>query len=186
MERPSLGSIAQCVEAPPAGGDTLFSDSHAAYRGLRDELREQIEYLHGINDYRVFVMRLPDELTEQIKEAIPFGVTHPLVRTHPETGKPGLYIHGGFLRHESLFDSRTGEPVGEDRARAIVAELLVQHQRPEYICRLQWEPGSMAFWDNRAVQHYAASDYHPHSRILRRVTVSGDVPFHDPDFSPAR
>ncbi len=180
MERPSLGSIAQCVEAPPAGGDTLFSDSHAAYRGLRDELKERVEHLHGVNDYRVFLTRLPESLCDQIKAEIPFGVTHPLVRTHPETGKPALYIHGGFLRHESLFDARTGVPVGDEASRAIVTELLAQHHRPEYICRFQWQPGSIAFWDNRAVQHYAASDYYPHKRVLRRVTVSGDMPYYKP------
>lgn len=178
MERPSLGSIAQCMEVPPTGGDTLFSDSHAACQGLRDELRTQIEHLHGVNDYRVFLMQLPDELADSIKAQIPFGVTHPLVRTHPETGKPALYIHGGFLRHESLFDARSGEPVGDEESRRIVAELLMQHQRPEYICRFQWQPGSIAFWDNRAVQHYAASDYYPHKRVLRRVTVAGDKPYY--------
>ncbi len=117
-------------------------------------------------------------MIDEIKSRIPFGVTHPLVRTHPETGKQALYIHGGFLRHDSLFDERTGEPLDEAESREIVAQLLKQHARPEYICRFPWEVGSIAFWDNRAVQHYAASDYYPHKRLLRRVTVSGDRPFH--------
>lgn len=185
MERPSLGSIAQLIEGPPVGGDTLFSDSHACYLGLPTELQQRIEYLHGVNDYRGFLAgrgpaNLPDELIEKIKKEIPFGVSHPLVRTHPETGKTALYIHGGFLRHDSLYDSRTGEPLEREESQAVVRELLSQHNRPEYICRFNWTPGSIAFWDNRAVQHYAASDYHPHKRILRRVTVSGDKPFYDP------
>ena len=66
------------------------------------------------------------------------------------------------------------------RTEAIVLRLLKQHGRPEYVCRFKWGPGSIAFWDNRAVQHYAASDYHPHRRVLRRVTVSGDKPFYRP------
>ena len=175
MEEPSLGSIAQCIKVPPHGGDTLFSDSHACYQGLPPALRERLPYLHGINDYRVFMggglrSQLPDELVDQIKQDIPFGVDHPLCRTHPETGKPSLFIHGGFLRHESLYDTRKGEALPEDESRDIVRLLLLQHNRPEYICRFQWEEGSVAFWDNRAVQHYAASDYFPHARVLRRVT----------------
>ena len=186
MERPSLGSIAQCVEVPPIGGDTLFADSHAAYHGLAPELTARLQHLHGVHDYRVFLagggsMRLSDELIASIKEDIPFGVSHPLLRTHPETGKTALYLHGGFLRHDSLFDVRTGEPLDAQESQEIVELLLAQHPRAEYSCRFAWEPGSMAFWDNRAVQHYAASDYYPHRRVLRRVTVSGDKPFYDPE-----
>jgi taurine dioxygenase len=178
MEQPSLGSIAQCVEVPPIGGDTLFSDSHACYLGLPVDLQQRIEHLSGINDYRLFLINLPEDLQQALKEEIPFGVSHPLVRTHPETGKPALYIHGGFLRHDSLYDTRTGEALDPKESVAIVNELLKAHNRPEYVCRFKWQPGSIAFWDNRSVQHYAASDYYPHNRLLRRVTVSGDRPFH--------
>lgn len=186
MERPSLGSVAQCVVMPPFGGDTLFSDSHACYLGLPAGLKERIEHLHGINDYRVFITKsvrgvdLPDDLVAAIKAEIPFGVSHPLVRTHPETGKQGLYLNAGFLRHDSLHDPRTGEQLEPAESEEIVRQLIVQHDRPEYICRFRWEKGSIAFWDNRAVQHYAVSDYYPHRRVLRRVTISGDRPFHDP------
>ncbi len=186
MERPSLGSVAQCVELPPFGGDTLFSDSHACYLGLPVDLQRRIENLHGINDYRVFIQKsvrgvnLPDDLVAAIKADIPFGVSHPLVRTHPETGKRALYLNSGFLRHDSLYDHRTGEQLEPDESEEIVRRLIVQHDRPEYICRFRWEEGSIAFWDNRAVQHYAASDYYPHRRVLRRVTISGDEPYCDP------
>ena len=180
MAAPSLGSVAQCIEVPPVGGDTLFSDSHASFLGLRPALQEQICHLDGINDYRIFIHALPAALVEDIKAAIPFGVSHPLARTHPETGKTALYIHGQFLRHSSLTDRRTGEQLDEASARALVAELLTQHGRPEYTCRFRWEKDSLAFWDNRAVQHYATSDYWPHRRVLRRITVSGDKPYYDP------
>jgi len=185
MERPSLGSIAQLIEGPPVGGDTLFSDSHACYLGMPTELKQRVENLHGINDYRMFLMgrgpaKLAEELVEKIKKEIPFGVAHPLLRTHPETGKTALYIHGGFLRHDSLYDRRTGKSLEREESEMVVRALLVQHGRPEYTCRFNWRPGSIAFWDNRAVQHYAASDYYPHKRVLRRVTVSGDKPYYDP------
>lgn len=186
MERPSLGSIAQCVVAPPYGGDTLFADSHAAYLGLPSALREQIDHLSGVNDYRIFIEgrgrgAMPDALVAEVKERIPYGVDHPLVRTHPETGKPALYLHGGFLRHESLFDRRTGVTLDRDESKRIATALLAQHNQPEYICRFRWQTDSIAFWDNRAVQHYAASDYYPHKRVLRRVTISGDRPYNDLD-----
>jgi taurine dioxygenase len=110
---------------------------------------------------------------------IPFGVDQQILRAHPETGKTGLFLHGGFLRHESLYDVRTGETLDVAEAKELVHQLLQQHLRSEYQCRFKWEPGSISFWDNRAVQHYATSDYFPHRRVLRRVTVSGDKPFYN-------
>lgn len=183
MERPSLGSIAQMITAPPYGGDTLFADSHAALLGLPADVRKQIEHLDTVNDYRIFLRGrdgkpFPDELVEALKADIPFGVTHPIVRTHPETGKQALYLHGGFMRQDTLVDRRTAEPIGEQESMRLAKILLAQHARPEYGCRFSWEEGSVAFWDNRAVQHYAASDYFPHHRVLRRVTVAGDRPFY--------
>lgn len=185
MENPSLGSIAQCVVCPPTGGDTLFADSHAAFHGLPADLAERAEHLDVTHDYRVFLQgrgfrAMPEDMIEQIKTEIPFGVVHPLVRTHPETGKPAIYLNGGFVRAESLTDRRTGEPLGPEVSRAMMARLLRQHDRPEYQCRFRWTEGSIAFWDNRAVQHYAASDYYPHKRLLRRVTLRGDRPYFRP------
>lgn len=190
MAEPSLGSVAQCIEVPPFGGDTLFSDSHACYLGLTAQLQDKLQHLHGIHDYRIFVAGdraggMNEALVEEIKRVIPFGVSHPLLRTHPETGKTALYIHGGFIRHDSLYDILTGEPLSAQESNEIVKSILTQHSRPEYQCRFEWQPGSIAFWDNRAVQHYAASDYYPHRRVLRRVTVSGDKPYYKPELNPA-
>ena len=186
MERPSLGSIAQMITAPPYGGDTLFADSHAALLGLPADVRERIEHLDTVNDYRIFLRGrdgapFPDDIVAALKADIPFGVTHPLVRTHPETGKQALYLHGGFMRQDHLVDRRTAEPIDAQESMRLSKTLLAQHARPEYGCRFSWQEGSIAFWDNRAVQHYAASDYFPHRRILRRVTVAGDRPFHRAD-----
>jgi taurine dioxygenase len=185
MKKPSLGSIAQCVVVPPIGGSTLFADSYAAYLGLPPEMQARLQHISGINDYRFFLMgggggALPEDLATEIKKEIAFGVSHPMLRTHPETGRTALYFNGGFLRHESLYDNRTGEALGVEKAKELVSFLQQQHGRPEYVCEFKWQPGSIAFWDNRAAQHYAASDYYPHKRVLRRVTVSGDRPYYNP------
>lgn len=188
MERPSLGSIAQCVQLPPYGGDTLFADSHAAFLGLPQDLVQQLEGVVGTNDYRLFLGNAAQvfgpALLSELKQTIPFGVQHPLFRTHPETGKTALFFNSAFLRHDSLAAGATGEPLGAERSVALVTELLKQHQRPEYICRFKWTEGALAFWDNRAVQHYAASDYYPHRRVLRRVTISGSRPYYAPEQAP--
>jgi taurine dioxygenase len=186
MEKPSLGSVAQCVLVPPVGGDTLFSDSHAVYQGLAPKLQDSLQYLAGINDYRSFLgnatfKQLPAELIAEIKSIIPFGVSHPLLRTHPETDKTGLFLHAGFLRQDSLYDTRTGQAMDEGESQKIIAQIVHQHARPEYTCRFTWREGSVAFWDNRAVQHYANSDYYPHRRILQRVAISGDRPYYRPN-----
>lgn len=185
MEQPSLGSIAQVLVLPPVGGDTLFADSHACYLGLPRRVQERLQFVNGINDYRNFfpnagAISVPDDVVEWVKERIPFGVSHPILRTHPETGKTAVYLNGGFLRHESLHDARTGDPWDPEDSKAMVRMLLREHANAEYQCRFSWQEGSIAFWDNRAVQHYASSDYWPHVRQLRRVTVSGDRPYYDP------
>ncbi|MFT5210728.1 MAG: taurine dioxygenase [Flavobacterium sp.] len=186
MEKPSLGSVAQCTKVPPYGGDTLFADSYACYQGLPEDVQKKLQHMQGINDYQVFLMgrgesKLPEDIVDGLKKEIPFGVSHPLLRTHPETGRTTLYFHGGFIRHNSLYDVRTGETLAENESKEIIAFLQKQHSRAEYGCRFKWEQGSIAFWDNRAVQHYAASDYYPHDRVLRRVTVSGDKPYYNPE-----
>ncbi len=79
-----------------------------------------------------------------------------------------------------MYNKRTNQLLGEEKSRAVIKDLLRQHDQPEYSCRFRWEKGSIAFWDNRAVQHFAASDYYPHQRVLRRVTISGDKPYFDP------
>ena len=180
MERPSLGSIAQMLEVPPKGGDTLFADSHAAYLGLPLKTQQVLKHVEGINDYRQFIGTVSEELQHEYKKRFPFGVSHPLLRTHPVNGKTALYLNGGFLNHDSLYDIRTGKKLDVEKSEKIVNFLMQQHIHPEYHCRFDWHEGDIAFWDNRACQHCAASDYYPHRRVLRRVTVCGDKPFYDP------
>jgi taurine dioxygenase len=170
---PSLGSILRAVEVPPVGGDTLFADMYAAYEGLRDEVKRQIDGAMAVHDFTHFRkgMRrrgLSEAQIEAFNQAYP-NPTHPVVRTHPETGRKALYVNAAF----------TVQIVGMDKAAsdALLAHLYAQAAIPEYQCRFRWETNSIAFWDNRASQHYAVSDYWPAVRRMERVTVIGDKPY---------
>jgi taurine dioxygenase len=166
---PSLGSILRARIVPPVGGDTLFSDMISAYEGLDDATREQIDGLHAIHSYtRVFGRRLSDDKQAEMRDKYP-DARHPVVRTHPETGAKGLYVNNSFVSHIEGMDGVEGD--------RLLRRLYRQASVPEYQCRFRWRENSVAFWDNRAVQHYAAFDYHPATRRVERVTVAGDKPY---------
>jgi taurine dioxygenase len=169
---PSLGSILRAIEVPPVGGDTLFADMYAAYDGLTDEVKARIEGAAAIHDFAHFrvAMRkrgLTEEQIEAFNKAYPM-VEHPVVRTHPETGRKAIYVNRAFT--QSIVGLEKGE------SDTLLAHLYAQAAIPEYQCRFRWEAGSIAFWDNRASQHYAASDYWPAVRRMERVTIVGDRP----------
>jgi taurine dioxygenase len=171
-ETPSLGSVLRAIEVPPVGGDTLFADMYAAYEGLSDEVKARIEGLTAIHDFAHFRRGLrkagkSEAEIEAFNRAYPM-VEHPVVRTHPETGRRGIYVNVGFTQHI----------VGmkKDESDALLKHLYAQASIPEYQCRFRWEAGSVAFWDNRSSQHYAASDYWPAVRRMERVTIIGDRP----------
>lgn len=169
---PSLGSVLSAVEIPQVGGDTLFANMNLAYENLPDELRDKITGLTAIHDIaRVFAKRLgkkPEELHEQypLQE-------HPVVRTHPETGLRALYVNSAFTSHIV--------GMAKDESAALLARLYATAANPEIQCRFRWSKGAIAFWDNRASQHFAASDYFPARRIMERATIAGDRPFFSPD-----
>lgn len=168
-EAPSLGSILRAVEIPPVGGDTLFSDMVAAYEGLSPEMQRFTASLTAVHDIaRVFAKRLGKSVEELHAKYPP--MEHPVIRTHPETGKALIYVNTGFTDHIKGL-SRT-------ESDWLLDHLYKQAAIPEYQCRFRWAPGSIAFWDNRACQHYAASDYYPAVRIMERVTIAGDRPFY--------
>ncbi|MEQ1497282.1 MAG: TauD/TfdA family dioxygenase [Novosphingobium sp.] len=168
---PSLGSILRAIELPDLGGDTLFADMEAAYAGLSPALQEWICGLTAVHDIaRVFAKRLGREAEELHAKYPP--QEHPVVRTHPETGRRGIYVNTGFTSHIVGLSGK--------ESRWLLEHLYAQARMPEYQCRFRWEPGSIAFWDNRASQHYAASDYFPARRSMERVTIKGDRPFFDP------
>jgi taurine dioxygenase len=166
---PSLGSVLLAREVPAVGGDTLFCDMYAAYEGLDDHVRESLDGLRAVHDFTHTFGRFmsAEELAKKQQEFPP--AEHPVVRTHPETGRKGLYVNAAFTSHI----------VGMDRAEsdALLELLYRQATVPEYQCRFRWRPYSIAFWDNRAVQHYANSDYYPSRRLMERVTIVGDTPY---------
>lgn len=169
---PSLGSVLRAIEVPDVGGDTLFSDMYAAYEGLSDEVKEKVEGAVAIHDFAYFralmkkMGKTPEEI-EEMNKAYPM-VEHPVIRTHPETGRKGIYVNAAFTQHI----------VGLERSEsdALLAHLYAQAAIPEYQCRFRWQENSVAFWDNRACQHYAVSDYWPAVRRMERVTIIGDRP----------
>jgi taurine dioxygenase len=166
--QPSPGSVLRAREVPAVGGDTLFCDMVAAYEGLDDDVRAALDGLRAVHDFtRTFGRALdPEALAQKQKEYPP--AEHPVVRTHPETGRKALYVNGAFTSHIV--------GMAREDSRRLLDLLYRQATVPEYQCRFRWRPHSIAFWDNRAVQHYAASDYWPQRRVMERVTIVGDTP----------
>ena len=168
--KPSLGSILKAVEVPAVGGDTLFANMVLAYDQLSDEIKEKITGRVAVHDIaRVFAGRL-NMSEDELREKYPLS-EHPVVRTHPETGRSVLYVNVAFTTHIKDMDSAESD--------ALLADLFRTAWNPELQCRFKWRPGSLAFWDNRACQHFAASDYFPQVRKMERVTIAGDKPYFD-------
>ncbi len=165
---PSFGAVLRAVEVPPIGGDTLWADAAAAYDGLPDEVRSRIDLLDAEHDWRpTFGAAMDPELVESLCEQFP-PARHPVVRVHPETGRRTLFVNPFFTQRIVGLD--------HDGSEELLALLYRQFTRPEYQCRFRWEPGSVAIWDNRSTQHYAASDYAPQHRVMDRVSIAGDRP----------
>lgn len=168
-EEPSLGSLLHAIEVPDVGGDTLFADMAAAYDCLDDDIKERICGLRVVHDWwDNFGRGMSAEQRDELRPYFP-AVEHPVVRTHPETGRKTLYVNAAFTQHIVGMEGEESD---------VLLELLCrQATYPEYQCRWRWTPGALAFWDNRATQHYAASDYWPKRRVMERITVVGDRPF---------
>ena len=165
---PSLGSILRAIELPEVGGDTLFSNMVLAYEALDDDLKDKLCQLTAVHDIaRVFAKRLNKDPSSLHDKYPP--VEHPVIRTHPETGERLIYVNIAFTDHIKGMDRQESDELLEFLYR--------QAWLPEYQCRFRWAPGSLAFWDNRACQHYAASDYFPEIRIMERATIKGDRPY---------
>ncbi|MGK3105084.1 TauD/TfdA family dioxygenase [Streptomyces sp. WAC05858] len=167
--RPALGAVLQLREVPPVGGDTLWADMAAAYDNLPAEVKDRIDGATAVHDFIPGFSRFygPERLAP-FQEMFP-PVEHPVVRTHPETGRRMLFVNTSF----------TTRITGMERAESdrLLSFLCRQAHVPEYQVRFHWQPGDIAFWDNRATQHYAVNDYAPHRRVAERVAIEGDQPF---------
>ena len=165
---PSLGAVLRAVDLPPSGGDTLFADMYAAYDGLDDASKARIDELTAEHDFvPVFGKTIPGPLRDQMRQKYPVA-HHPVVRTHPETGRKLLFVNRFFTT------KILGVP--DDESRALLDRLSRQADTIEYQCRFRWSKDAVAFWDNRAVQHYACSDYWPDVRVMERASIIGDRP----------
>jgi taurine dioxygenase len=177
FERPSLGTVLYGVTIPPFGGDTLFASTERAWEALSPTLQERLIGLRAVHSAR----RAYDPgatgkakyeggapMRYRWSEAVTAEVEHPVVRTHPESGRRGLYVNPMF----------TERIVGmnEAESRAILELLFAHVPQPDFQCRVRWRPGTVVVWDNRCTWHYALDDYREHERLMFRVTVSGDRP----------
>ena len=172
LARPPMGSMLLAREIPPQGGDTEFANQYLAYETLSDGMRRLLDGLVGVNAStkadatRTREDRLKTDGRGDTREE--YVAEHPVVRTHPETGRKALYVNVG---HTVRFRDMTE---GES---APLLEFLFHHQvRPEFTCRFRWEVGSLAFWDNRCAQHNPINDYHGFRRVMHRITLAGDQP----------
>lgn len=172
LEKPPMASMLVAREVPPKGGDTLFANQYLAYETLSDGLKKVLDGLVGVSNSakadvtRTREDRVKSDGTETAKKNL--IARHPVVRTHPETGRKALYVN---TAHTTQFDGWT-----EAESKPLL-DFLHEHQiRPEFTCRFAWRVGSLAVWDNRCAQHYPLNDYHGYRRIMHRITLAGDVP----------
>lgn len=164
---PPMGSVLYIRECPPHGGDTLFANMYAAYEALSDRMKAYLDGMTAIHDGEENYRGTYAYAGVQDKQTYP-KAEHPIVRTHPVTGKKALYVNRGFTRRI------VGVP--RDESYAILNYLYTHAENPLFQCRFRWQANSIAFWDNRCVQHRAMWDYWPHTRSGHRVTIAGDRP----------
>ena len=167
-----MGSMLLSKEIPPYGGDTLFACQYAAYEALSGTMQRMLDGLKGISSSsKADVSKTrEDRIKSDGNEYAPksFTNSHPLIRTHPETGRKALYVN---VAHTIGIEGLT------DAESAPLLSFLFEHQvKPEFTCRWVWEPNCLAFWDNRCTQHNPINDYHGFKRILHRITLEGTKP----------
>lgn len=173
LAEPDLGSILYGIEIPTFGGDTLFSSQVAAYDALSDPMKEMLGRLTATHSAaKQYREGGPSTKSKAMKptdtDPTEFTVSHPVVRTHPETGRKALYVNGGFT---TRIDGLT-----RDESTMLLEFLLGHAVKERFTCRVRWEPGTLIMWDNRCVQHHALHDYAGQRRHVRRITVKGDQP----------
>jgi taurine dioxygenase len=178
-ESPPMGCVLRCVECPPVGGDTMWSNMVLAYEKLPEVIKAQIAGLRARHSIEcTFGAAMPIEKRLALKALYP-DAEHPVVRTHPETGEKTLFVNG-FTTHFTNFHTPDNVRYGQDFTQgsaALLQYLISQAAIPEYQVRWRWQPNSVAIWDNRSTQHYAVMDYPPCHRKMERAGIMGDKPF---------
>ncbi|MEM6301934.1 MAG: taurine dioxygenase [Pseudomonadota bacterium] len=172
-EHPPMATVLRSVVVPAKGGDTMWASMSTAYAALSEPMREFLSGLHAIHDFSWgFKESLAEEggeerLAEAVKSNPP--VVHPVVRTHPETGKKLLFINALFTTH--ILE------LAKEESDALLSFLYEHVKTPEFSVRFSWEPNSIAIWDNRSTQHKPVNDYFPAHRRMERIVIDGDKPF---------
>jgi taurine dioxygenase len=172
LERPPMGTMLIAREVPPYGGDTLFANMYLAYESLSLGMWRLLDGLVAVNSSakadvsKTREDRMRDGARSDAKRE--YVGEHPVVRTHPETGRKALYVNSG---HTVRF-----KDMSEAESAPLLNYLFAHQQRPEFTCRFRWEVGSLALWDNRCAQHNPINDYHGWRRVMHRVTLAGDQP----------
>lgn len=176
LPEPALGTVLHAIDVPEYGGDTLFANAAAAYDALTDGMKALLDGVIGVydSDYgyggsrrsALSNLELMNDRYDETSES--YLSEHPVIRTHPQTGRKAIYVSKG---HTSHF-----KDMSHEESRPIISYLAEHIVRPEFTCRFQWTPGAIAVWDNRATQHYALNDYAGKRRHMRRVTMKGDRP----------
>ena len=172
LETPPMASMLLAREIPPFGGDTLFANMYLAYETLSAGMKSLLEGLVAVNSSaKADVTRTREDRLKtdgSDKAGRELVAEHPVVRTHPETGRKALYVN---FAHTARFRDMT------EKESAPLLQFLFEHQvRPEFTCRLVWQVGSLALWDNRCTQHNPVNDYHGYRRVMHRITLEGDKP----------
>ena len=175
VPRPPMGSVLYAVDVPAYGGDTLFASQYAAYDALSSGLKIMLEGMRALHSDRRVAGPARDlgqsnavkkKSDDEWRETANY---HPVVRTHPETGRKALYVN----RQTTIaFENMT-----EAESKPLLDYLCTHAHRPEFTCRFRWRNGSVAFWDNRCMQHVAVNDTGMSRRVMRRLQIEGDVPF---------
>lgn len=178
-EKPPMGCVLRCVEAPAVGGDTMWANMVLAYDRLPEDIKTRIAPLRARHSIEAsFGAAMPIDKRLALKAQFP-DAEHPVVRTHPETGEKILYVNA-FTTHFSNYHTEANVRFGQDYAPGaaqLLHYLIAQAQAPEFQVRWRWQPGSVAFWDNRSTQHYAVMDYPPCHRKMERAGIMGTATF---------
>ena len=172
LDQPPMGTLLLAREIPPAGGDTMYANQYAAFEALSPALQTLLAPLRGVNSSALADVSKTRE--DRVKDSGDskagrvYEASHPVVRTHPETGRKALFVN---VAHTARFEGMT-----EEESRPLL-DFLFHHQvKAEFTCRFRWAVGSLAMWDNRCAQHNPVNDYHGFKRLLHRITLRGDTP----------